>query len=210
MQYMDDLCGVGNTISCLSPVGRSTSSSLFRVGWENGHEHGRGSDKCKLCNKLSKILNTAERHHLITLDIFRLDPNFWFIFEKWKHLLRREKKCHIKGTLLGKSHHGGSCIGELSLYWIINFLNTAHHSSIYGGIVHWRSKLHCRLRTTMIHRAHPTDVHSDIVLHWSWGFSGNWSGEVFSFLRTTIHGEAADLGGKGEIWGNNNSANITQ
>ena len=76
MQYMDDLCAVGNTISCLSPVGRSTSSSLFRVGWENGHEHGRGSDKCKLCNKLSKILNTAERHHLITLDIFRLDPNF--------------------------------------------------------------------------------------------------------------------------------------
>ena len=58
---------------------------------------------------------------------------------------------------------------------------------------------HCALRTITIHRAHPTDVHSDIVLHWSWGFSGNWSGEVFSFLRTTIHGEAADLGGKGEI-----------
>ena len=60
-------------------------------------------------------------------------PQIWTIFEKWKHLLRREKKCHIKGTLLGKSHHGGSCIGELSLYWIINFLNTAHHSSIYMG-----------------------------------------------------------------------------
>ena len=47
----------------------------------------------------------------------------------------------------------------------------------------------------MIHRA----ILCYIVLHWSWGFSGNWSGEVFSFLRTTIHGEAADLGGKGEI-----------
>ena len=42
MQYMDDICVVEYIISCLSPVGRSASSHLFRVGWENGREHGTG------------------------------------------------------------------------------------------------------------------------------------------------------------------------
>ena len=116
MQYMDDLCAVGNTISCLSPVGRSTSSSLFRVGWENGHEHGRGSDKCKLCNKLSKILNTAERHHLITLDIFRLDPNFGQ-FLKSENIFCDERKnvtskpgglCWVNPTMA--AHVLGNCL----------------------------------------------------------------------------------------------------
>ena len=64
---------------------------------------------------------------------------------------------------------------------------------------------HCALKiqialSTQNHNDTQSTSQSDFVLHWSWGFSGNWSGEVFSFLRTTIHGEAADLGGKGEIW----------